>query len=61
MSKLTRLYKKVNKRLDNITYWKGDLAYYTGKKEYIHGGLFYEVKLLEGHLKGQSKWTQKGN
>jgi len=40
-------------------YFKGDLAKYTGKTETIHGGLFYEIELLEGHLKGQTKWTQR--
>lgn len=38
-------------------YWKGDLAEYTRKSETIHGGIFYEILLLEGHLKGQYKWT----
>lgn len=40
-------------------YWKGDLAEYTGKTEMIHGGLFYEIKLIEGHLKDELKWTQR--
>lgn len=42
-----------------FTYWHGDKAEYTGKSERMHGGLFYEVRLLEGHLKGQTKWTQR--
>jgi len=37
------------------TYFKGDLAVYTGKSEIIYGGLFYEVLMCEGHLKGQIK------
>lgn len=41
------------------TYFNGDLARYTGKTETIHGGLFYEIELLEGHLKGQLKVTQR--
>jgi hypothetical protein len=41
------------------TYWKGNKAKYTGNSEVIHNGLFYELELLEGHLKGQKKWTQK--
>lgn len=41
------------------TYWKGDKAVYTGNKKEIAGGLFYELKLTEGHLKGETKWTQK--
>ena len=39
------------------TYFKGDKAEYTGKSETQHGGLFYEVIMLEGHLKGQSRWV----
>ena len=34
-------------------YWKGDLVEYTGKTEELHGGFFYEVKILEGHRKGE--------
>lgn len=45
-------------RVETI-YWKGDLARYTGKSETIHGGVFYEIELLEGHLKGQTKVTQR--
>ena len=41
------------------TYWNGDLARYTGKTMTLHGGLFYEVELLEGRLKGQTKVTQR--
>jgi len=37
------------------TYFKGDLAYYTGKTARLHGGLFYEVIMAEGHMKGQIK------
>lgn len=39
------------------TYWKGDKAEYTGKVEVLHGGTFYELLMLEGHLKGQTKLT----
>ena len=35
------------------TYSKGDKAEYTGKSEILYGKVFYEVLLLEGHLKGQ--------
>lgn len=38
-------------------FWKGDLAEYTGNKEFLHGAWFYEIVILEGHLKGQTKWT----
>lgn len=37
------------------TYWKGDLARYTGKTETVAGQAFYEVEMLEGHLAGQKK------
>ena len=41
-------------------YFKGDLAKYTDNTyTTIHGDLFYEIELLEGHLKGQTKWTQR--
>ena len=39
-------------------YFKGDLAYYTGKTEMIHGGLFYEVLMAEGYMKGQIKYIK---
>ena len=39
------------------TYWKGDKAEYTGKVLTIHGGLFYEIVMLEGRFKGESKVT----
>lgn len=41
------------------TYFHGDLARYTGKTQIIHGGLFFEIEILEGHLKGQIKVTQR--
>jgi hypothetical protein len=37
------------------TYFKGDLAEYTGKVEEIYGGTFREVVLIEGHLKGETR------
>lgn len=37
------------------TYFKGDKAVYTGVVLQLHGGTFYEVKMLEGHLVGQLK------
>ncbi len=40
------------------THFKGDLAAYTGNSNTIHGGTFYEVKLLEGHSKGQLRWVR---
>lgn len=41
------------------TYWNGDLARYTGTTMTLHGGLFYEIEILEGHLTGQTKVTQR--
>lgn len=41
------------------TYFHGDAAEYTGKTEQLHGGTFHEIKILEGHLKGQTKLTQR--
>ena len=38
-----------------IAYIFGDRAVYTGKVVEAYGGTFYEVKMLEGHLKGQMK------
>ena len=37
------------------TYIFGDKAQYTGKVVEAYGGTFYEVTMLEGHLKGQMK------
>jgi hypothetical protein len=41
------------------TYFNGDLAQYTGKVMTLHGGLFYEIVILEGHMKGKTKVTQR--
>lgn len=38
-----------------VTYFKGDMAEYTGKVLQLHGGTFYEVILLEGIHKGASR------
>lgn len=38
-----------------VTYFKGDEAHYTGKTQVVGGGTFYEVVIVEGHLKGQTK------
>lgn len=37
------------------TYFKGDKAEYTGKTQWVSGVVFYEVVLIEGHLKGKTK------
>jgi len=41
------------------TYFKGDLAEYTGKSEMLYGKMFYEVRLLEGHLTGETRDVSK--
>ncbi len=40
-------------------YFKGDLAKYTGRSVVLHGGLFYEIELIEGHRKGDRVVTQR--
>lgn len=42
----------------STTYWRGDLARYTGNTSVAHGVLWYEIEMLEGHLKGQKKVTR---
>lgn len=37
----------------------GDETRYTGERKIIHGGLFYEMELVEGHRKGEKVWTMK--
>src|SRR3990167_7975553 len=37
------------------THFKGDEAEYTGAIQTVAGGTFYEIVLLEGHMKGQTK------
>ena len=39
------------------TYWKGDKAEYTGATQELHGGTFYEIRIVEGRLKGETKLT----
>lgn len=39
------------------TYFKGDLAEYTGNSQLFAGTTIYEIKLLEGHLKDETRWT----
>ena len=38
-----------------MTTFKGDAAKFTGKSEFLYGKMFYEVEIIEGHLKGQFK------
>jgi hypothetical protein len=39
------------------TYFHGDKAEYTGRIQVLYGKVCYEVRVVEGHLKGQFKWT----
>ena len=39
------------------TYFCGDKARYTGRATTLSGGYFYEIEMLEGHLKGQMRVT----
>jgi len=41
------------------TFWKGDRAEYTGRSEMCFGALFWELKLLEGHRKGDLVLTNR--
>jgi len=38
---------------EQTLYFMGDLAEYTGESLELHGSLFYEIKMLEGHLEGK--------
>ena len=40
------------------TYWRGDLAEYTGTTKVVAGGTFHELRLLEGSRKGKTVLTQ---
>lgn len=42
-----------------FTYWKGDKVEYTGKSEIYYGRRFFQIRLLEGHLKGELKDTSQ--
>lgn len=55
----THSIKAVSSMTEQTLYWYGDLARYTGETVDAHGGLFYEIELLEGHLKGKKKVTQQ--
>jgi len=39
------------------TYFHGDKAEYTGKSEELYGETAYEIKMIEGHRKGDLLWT----
>lgn len=49
----------MNTNTVHTTYSGGELAQYTGKAEFLAGALFYEIVLIEGHLKGKTKVTQR--
>ena len=36
-----------------LTYWKGNLARFTGKEIDLYGAHWLEVELLEGHKQGE--------
>jgi hypothetical protein len=38
-------------------YINGDMAQYTGKTQFLYGETCYEVVMIEGHMKGEFKWT----
>jgi hypothetical protein len=42
---------------NGLTFFKGDAAEYTGKRESVHGAEWLEIKMLEGHMAGQFKWV----
>jgi hypothetical protein len=35
-------------------YWQGDAIHHTGETVNLHGGMFEEAVLLEGHRKGET-------
>jgi hypothetical protein len=37
----------------------GDETRYTGERKILHGGLFFEMELIEGHRKGEKVWTMR--
>ena len=39
--------------MKQTTWFKGDECEYTGREFDLYGGHFYEVKMLEGHTKGE--------
>ena len=41
--------------------FKGDAAKLTGKKETMHGAVFSEAMLLEGHRAGEVVWVIVSN
>jgi len=53
--RLNHMNENLNENTAPTTYIFGDKAAYTGNVMEIYGGTFYEVTMLEGHLKGQLK------
>jgi len=39
------------------TYLQGDRAEWTGASAVLHGEVFYEVRMMEGHREGERLWT----
>lgn len=40
-------------------YWKGDKAKYTGRNHVYAGCIWFQFKLLDGHLRGQLFHTSR--
>jgi len=51
--------QKPSKRSENVTKFKGDLAEYTGVERDVSGKKFYEIKILEGANKGNTKLIRR--
>jgi len=64
---LNKLKEEMGIEIDNNpayihpVYFHGDLARFTGHTLKIHGGLFDEIEILEGHLKGQIRVVKASN
>ena len=58
-SDFMRVDRGNGKDAGEITYFKGNKASYTGKKEELYGRTAYEIKILEGPEKGKTKVTYR--
>ena len=43
----------------SLTTFRGDYAEYTGETQVLHGAVFHEIRILEGHLQGQLRVTMR--
>lgn len=48
---------RIAKSRRNAMHWKGDKAEFTGRTKEMDGAKWNEIRLLEGHLKGETKWV----